>query len=437
MSDLQRKLQSRGLPSGLPPRPGLGAGRGGSRRQGGGGGRCYSGLPWTQFWARKEWLETPEGRFCCYSAGPAPSPGLALATVVCLHGGGYSALSWSCLARELTNLVQCRVVALDLRGHGETECEEETSLSGEQLSLDVCSALGALPGLEGGGGVVLVGHSMGGAVAAHTAASQEVPGLVGLVVIDVVEGTALEALAGMQTLLANRPSKFTSVEQAVEWCVRTGQVRNPESARVSMPGQVVAQGTRVLAARLVAEASTSTTQAQGEDSTSPSQAASSTAPGLELGPPSKRLHVQAAGAIQEEEEDTETHQEMKPPEAVLATPPPLLGPSTEAAGSGFTWRIDLSSTEPHWSGWFTGLSSKFLGCPAPAKLLLLAGVDRLDRDLTIGQMQGKFQMQVLPQVGHTLHEDSPEKVAEVLATFLTRHKLAKPTEYFIPTLPGC
>jgi len=65
------------------------------------------------------------------------------------------------------------------------------------------------------------------------------------------------------------------------------------------------------------------------------------------------------------------------------------------------------------------------------------GVDRLDKDLTIGQMQGKaliflfirhvavarrsfissliiitgkFQMQVLPQCGHAVHEDAPEKV---------------------------
>ena len=38
-------------------------------------------------------------------------------------------------------------------------------------------------------------------------------------------------------------------------------------------------------------------------------------------------------------------------------------------------------------GWFEGLSKLFLSCTVP-KLLLLAGVDRLDKDLTIGQMQG-------------------------------------------------
>lgn len=39
--------------------------------------------------------------------------------------------------------------------------------------------------------------------------------------------------------------------------------------------------------------------------------------------------------------------------------------------------------------WFTGLSQKFLNCRT-AKLLLLAGTDRLDKDLLIGQMQGSF-----------------------------------------------
>ena len=88
------------------------------------------------------------------------------------------------------------------------------------------------------------------------------------------------------------------------------------------------------------------------------------------------------------------------------------------------------------------------------KLLLLAGIDRLDRELTVGQMQGKhktlffiknsaeyltsnfyfivgkFQMQVLPQCGHAVHEDVPDKVAEVVATFLVRNRLTTATNKF-------
>jgi protein phosphatase methylesterase 1 len=56
-------------------------------------------------------------------------------------------------------------------------------------------------------------------------------------------------------------------------------------------------------------------------------------------------------------------------------------------------------------GWFTGLSSRFLSVRA-ARLLVLAGTDRLDKELMIGQMMGKFQMEVVPGVGHMLHEVS-------------------------------
>lgn len=44
------------------------------------------------------------------------------------------------------------------------------------------------------------------------------------------------------------------------------------------------------------------------------------------------------------------------------------------------------ASQPHWRGWYEGLSDAFLALPAP-KLLLLAGSDRLDKPLTIGQMQ--------------------------------------------------
>ena len=53
----------------------------------------------------------------------------------------------------------------------------------------------------------------------------------------------------------------------------------------------------------------------------------------------------------------------------------------------YKWRINLAKTEKHWVGWFKGLSAAFLSIPVP-KMLLLAGVDRLDKELTVGQMQG-------------------------------------------------
>ena len=73
---------------------------------------------------------------------------------------------------------------------------------------------------------------MGGALAVHVVAGFKIPFIAGLVVIDVVEGTALDALQSMQNVLRCRPKTFHSLEQAVEWSCRSGQTRNIESAKV-------------------------------------------------------------------------------------------------------------------------------------------------------------------------------------------------------------
>lgn len=65
--------------------------------------------------------------------------------------------------------------------------------------------------------IMIVGHSMGGAICVHIAHLDLIPTLIGCVVIDVVEGTAMEALASMQSFLRSRPTHFKSIENAIEW----------------------------------------------------------------------------------------------------------------------------------------------------------------------------------------------------------------------------
>lgn len=57
----------------------------------------------------------------------------------------------------------------------------------------------------------------------------------------------------------------------------------------------------------------------------------------------------------------------------------------------------MAASQPYWEGWYKGLSDMFMSVVIP-KVLVLAGTDRLDRVLTVGQMQGKFQLVLLPQV---------------------------------------
>ncbi|KAL8876617.1 MAG: hypothetical protein Q9198_005218 [Flavoplaca austrocitrina] len=120
--------------------------------------------------------------------------------------------------------------------------------------------------------------------------------------------------------------------------------------------------------------------------------------------------------------------------ARVSVPPLLcqnLQSSSDSGSQPWTWRTDLLITEKYWTSWFTGLSKNFLEAQG-GKLLILAGTDRLDKELMIGQMQGKsyanyssysrrYQLQVLPEAGHFIHEDQPRKTAMLVLDFYRRN----------------
>ncbi len=112
---------------------------------------------------------------------------------------------------------------------------------------------------------------------------------------------------------------------------------------------------------------------------------------------------------------------------------PKLQPSLQA----FVWRINLSNTEKYWAEWFENLSQIFLSSKGGAKMLLLAGVDRLDGPMTVGQMQGRFQMNILPRVGHLIQEDDPDSVAQVVASYLIRNRFSVSKIEFEHPFPSC
>ena len=95
------------------------------------------------------------------------------------------------------------------------------------------------------------------------------------------------------------------------------------------------------------------------------------------------------------------------------------------AGSNWVWRTPLHLSQAYWEGWYKGLSELYLTVAVP-KVLVLAGTDRLDRPLTVGQMQGKFQLVLLPQAGHAVHEDQSERTADVIAKFMQRFRIGQP-----------
>nr|QEE59975.1 protein phosphatase methylesterase 1 [Betula platyphylla] len=287
----------------------------------------YSPLEWSGYFDREDDIRIPdtEDVFHVYLGG-TEGP-----VVFCLHGGGYSGLSFALAASKIKE--KARVVAMDLRGHGKSASENELDLSIETMCNDVLAVLKSMYG-DSPPAIVLVGHSMGGSVAVHVAAKKSLPSLAGLLVVDVVEGTAMASLIHMQKILSSRMKYFSSVEKAIEWSVKGGSLRNVDSARVSIPATL-----------------------KYDDS--------------------KKC---------------------------------------------YTYRACLEETEQYWRGWYEGLSDKFLSCPVP-KLLLLAGTDRMDRALTIGQMQGKFQMVIVRHTGHAIQEDAPEEFATLVLNFISRNRI--------------
>ena len=95
--------------------------------------------------------------------------------VVLLHANGFCAATWAPIASALRR--RFRIVALDLRGHGDSTgvpaASDPAAYAWTTLAADVDSALGALLERTGHARIALgVGHSMGGALVAANAVAR-------------------------------------------------------------------------------------------------------------------------------------------------------------------------------------------------------------------------------------------------------------------------
>ncbi|QRW11676.1 alpha/beta hydrolase family protein [Ceratobasidium sp. AG-Ba] len=272
---------------------------------------------------------------------PPTAAGREGTVLVCHHGAGYSSLSFACFAKSVgeQSARELGILIYDARGHGKTTSANQTeNLDLSVIASDMVNLLSTVfPDPASAPSFVLLGHSMGGTAVVHACPQLQQKGyrVAGVAVLDVVEGSAMEALPHMHKLLESRPDGFGSVEEAVGWHLKNNTIRNPTSARISVPSLVV--------------------------------------------------------------------------------------PAKPGESPAWKWRTPLKDTSPYWTSWFKGLSDSFLAART-ARLLVLAGTDRLDKTLMIGQMQGKFQMVVVPDVGHMLHEDNPERLAEIIVEFWRRNE---------------
>ncbi|KAJ3025687.1 UNVERIFIED_CONTAM: Protein phosphatase methylesterase 1 [Siphonaria sp. JEL0065] len=163
--------------------------------------------------------------FCVYEWSTAipsqttPSEKKIKAPLIVLHhGAGSSALTFGLAAEKLAGMLADEaavVVAFDCRGHGATVTADET-LALDVLSNDLVRLVAAVR-RDNDQEVVMVGHSMGGSIVVDACLKNVIPNVVGVAVVDVVEGTAIDSLSHMQSILKSRPSQFRSVEDAIKW----------------------------------------------------------------------------------------------------------------------------------------------------------------------------------------------------------------------------
>ncbi|KAK3383108.1 Alpha/Beta hydrolase protein [Lasiosphaeria ovina] len=427
-----------------------------ARPQGFAGGRSLDPIPWTTYFERELFLPSvattatrisEDGTTAITTTTTtthhvyltSPTAGGKGPLFVMHHGAGSSGLSFAVLSAEIRKrLPGAGILSPDARGHGSTTTnttittttltdssstfppppstvttttaaasthppatapdDEVPDLRLDTLATDLQRAVeltqaamkwGELPP------AILVGHSLGGAVVTELARRNGSGGvgtnLLGYAVLDVVEGSAMDALQSMQTYLSTRPQGFASLRDGIDWHVRSRTVRNSVSARTSVPALLVDK-TPVAAAAAAAAATAAAEEEVAGQSGRSRDAGSDSGDGDGDGDGDGEVMMDALAAA------AAAKHRKKP----------------------WRWRTNLAATQPFWEDWFVGLSKKFLEGRG-GKLLLLAGTDRLDTELTIGQMQGKYALQVFPEAGHFIHEDLPEKTAMALVDFYRRN----------------
>eukprot|EP00890_Picochlorum_soloecismus_P002933 jgi/Picsp_1/3640/NSC_06477-R1_protein phosphatase methylesterase 1-like len=354
------------------------------------------------------------GKFNCYARFEDPTKPV----ILCVHGGGYTGLTWAPLALALGQLgCECSIVAPDLRGHGRSETSDDLDLSIETLAADMQAIWLGVKRRMGQPKVslVLLGHSMGAAVAIHAAKQPEIASdLNGIVVIDVVEGTAIQSLSTMTSILQQRPSGFVSQEEAIEWALRSGTSRNRSSACISIPG-MLNKNSNIFPPEKNTNLQSGKSTTDSEPMLSAPVHDTTRDRGIGMLPP--RMPREKLGSILESSIQSYSSQDIKQRDDSVG-----LKTQFQSQDAQWVWRTPLMLSKQYWEGWFTGLSDAFLSISCP-KILILAGTDRLDTTLMVAQMQGKFQMVLVSKAGHAVHEDEPQEVASTLYQFIKRYKL--------------
>jgi pimeloyl-ACP methyl ester carboxylesterase len=136
--------------------------------------------------------------------------GVGSTTILMLHGGGQNRFSWKNTGQILADS-GLHVLALDARGHGDSDRAPAGQYTVHTLAADIATVLEQI-----GAPVVIVGASMGG-LTGILAAFRAGPQLVsGLVLVDVVPRFESEGTARIRDFMTRHVHGFETLDQAAD-----------------------------------------------------------------------------------------------------------------------------------------------------------------------------------------------------------------------------
>ncbi|BBX42309.1 alpha/beta fold hydrolase [Mycobacterium simiae] len=160
-------------------------------------------------------------------AAPADRP-----TILMLHGGGQNRFSWKNTGQFLAD-EGYHVIALDSRGHGDSDRAPDADYAIETLQADVLHVLRAI-----GRPVVLIGASMGGLTGILVAESAGPDTVTGLVLVDVVPRYEKNGSARIRDFMLTNLHGFASLEEAADavsaYLPHRSKPRSPEGLKKNL-----------------------------------------------------------------------------------------------------------------------------------------------------------------------------------------------------------
>ena len=131
-------------------------------------------------------------------------------TILMLHGGGQNRFSWKNTGQILAD-DGLHVVAIDSRGHGDSDRAPSADYAVETLTADMVHVLDAI-----GRPVVVIGASMGGLTGILLADSAGPDRVIGLVLVDVVPRYEKNGSARIRDFMLTNIDGFGSLEEAAD-----------------------------------------------------------------------------------------------------------------------------------------------------------------------------------------------------------------------------